>query len=66
MRSEVVADNACDSKEYGNNNNSANANGIFKDSFVDNFENNSKNNLEGINKFRVKTCRIGLFDKFKT
>jgi hypothetical protein len=58
MRSEVVADNACDSNEYGNNNNGANANGIFENGFVDNFEN--------INKFRVKTCRIGLFDKFKT
>ena len=58
MRSEVVADNACDSKEYGNNNNGTNANGIFKDSFVDNFDD--------INKFRVKTRRIGLFDKFKT
>ena len=58
MRSEVVADNACDSKEYGNNNNGANANGIFKDSFVDNFDD--------INEFRAKICRIGLFDKFKT
>jgi hypothetical protein len=58
MAFDVVADSACDSKLYGNNNNGANANGIFENSFVDNFEN--------INKFRVKTCRIGLFDKFKT
>ncbi|OCG79517.1 hypothetical protein A9G44_11140 [Gilliamella sp. Occ4-3] len=66
MRSEVVADNACDSKEYGNNNKGTTANEIFKDSFVDNFDNNSRDNFENINKFRVKTCRIGLFDKFKT
>ncbi|OCG40731.1 hypothetical protein A9G25_07330 [Gilliamella sp. Bif1-4] len=66
MAFDVVADNACDSKEYGNNNNGVNANGIFENSFVDNFENNSRDNFENINKFRVKTCRIGLFDKFKT
>ena len=58
MRSEVVADNACDSKEYGNNNNGTNANGIFENNFVDNFDD--------INEFRAKTRRIGLFDKFKT
>jgi hypothetical protein len=66
MAFDVVADSACDSKQYGNNNNGANANGIFENSFVDNFENNSRNDFEDINKFRVKTCRIGLFDKFKT
>ncbi|OCG53421.1 hypothetical protein A9G38_03840 [Gilliamella sp. Imp1-1] len=66
MRLKVVADNACDSKEYGNNNNGTNANGIFKDSFVDNFDNNSRDNFDDINEFRAKTCRIGLFDKFKT
>jgi hypothetical protein len=66
MAFDVVADSACDSKLYGNNNNGANANGIFENSFVDNFENNSRNDFEDINKFRVKTCRIGLFDKFKT
>ena len=66
MRSEVVADNACDSKEYDNNNNGANANGIFKDSFVNNFDDNSSDNCDDINEFRVKTLRIGLFDNFKT
>ncbi|OCG57267.1 hypothetical protein A9G38_08525 [Gilliamella sp. Imp1-1] len=66
MRSEVVADNACDSKEYGNNNKGTTANGIFKDSFVDNFDNNSRDNFDDINEFRAKTRRIGLFDKFKT
>ena len=58
MRSEVVADNACDSNEYGNNNNGANANGIFENNFV--------NNFDDIMEFSVKTHRIGLFDKFKT
>ncbi|KDN09708.1 hypothetical protein GAPWKB30_1703 [Gilliamella apicola] len=58
MRSEVVADKACDSMEYGNNNNSANTNGTFENNFMDNFED--------INEFRAKTRRIGLLDKFKT
>ena len=66
MRSEVVADNACDSKEYGNNNNGTNANGIFENNFVNNFDNNSRGNFDDINEFCVKTRRIGLFNKFKT
>ena len=66
MRSEVVADNACDSNEYSNNNNGANANGIFANNFVNNFDNNSRDNFDDINEFRAKTRRIGLFDKFKT
>ncbi|OCG61838.1 hypothetical protein A9G37_11895 [Gilliamella sp. GillExp13] len=66
MAFDVVADSACDSKEYDNNNNGANANGIFENSFVNNFDNNQRNNLDNINEIRVKTRRIKLFDKFKT
>ncbi|OCG52060.1 hypothetical protein A9G27_10715 [Gilliamella sp. Bim3-2] len=60
----VVAVNACDSNEYDKN--STNTNCIFGNKFVDNFDDNSKDNFEGINEVRVKTRRIELIDKFKT
>ncbi|NUF49775.1 hypothetical protein [Gilliamella sp. ESL0250] len=45
-----------------NNNNTANANGIFRDSF----DNNFRDNFEDINEARVKIRLMRLFDKFKT
>ena len=48
------------------NNNSANTSKAVLGDLSDNFDNSLRNNLEGINKFCVKTRRIGLFDKFKT
>ena len=59
---------ACTFHDNDNNNSADTSRAVLGDlgDLSDNFDNSLRNNLEGINKFCVKTRRIGLFDKFKT
>ncbi|OCG42644.1 hypothetical protein A9G25_01185 [Gilliamella sp. Bif1-4] len=47
-------------------NNSANTSKTVLGDLNNNFDNTLRDNFEDINKFRAKTRRISLFDKFKT
>ncbi|OCG54781.1 hypothetical protein A9G38_02475 [Gilliamella sp. Imp1-1] len=57
---------ACTLFHGNDNNNSADTSRAVLGDLSDNFDNSLRNNLEDINKFRVKTRRIRLFNKFKT